>query len=191
LRSSPYFIEFSKLPVNHWVRRTTLRGLLAAFLFASFASASTQTPPANLPPACGPNDVSFNVKLDKSPHPLAQPEPGKARIYFLQDLDVTGVSSLPTAPTMFGVDGVWMGAIHGSSYFSVSIAPGEHHLCAAVQFDRGARVVVLAHLQTVTGGTYFYRMWLIQNRLTLDPVDSDEGGYLIGLYPLSISHPKK
>jgi hypothetical protein len=160
-----------------------MRASLVAFLFAAFASASAQVPSAHLPPACGPKDVSFNVKLDKSPHSLTPPEPGKARIYFLLDRGVTPISDSSTESTRFGVDGAWVGAIHGKAYFSVSVDPGEHHLCAAFPFYRDAKTVALAHLQTEAGRTYFYT--------GLDPIDSDEGSYLIAGYPLSVFHPKK
>jgi hypothetical protein len=54
--------------------------------FAIFAASTlAQARAADLPTACGPTDVRFEVKLDKSKHTLAQPEPGKAVIYFFQD----------------------------------------------------------------------------------------------------------
>jgi|WetSurMetagenome_2_1015567.scaffolds.fasta_scaffold62861_2 hypothetical protein len=167
---------------------------LAAFLFVAFTSASAQNPFGPLPSACGPKDASFNVKLDKSQHSLVRPEPGKARIYFIHDSGAaTGVFNLAD-PMMLGVDGVWVGANHGNSYFSVSVDPGEHHMCASSWFSREAKLVVLAHLQAESGGTYFYRTRIVKLRdtqyLEIDPVDSDEGKYLIDSYPLSISHPK-
>jgi hypothetical protein len=165
---------------------------IVAFLFVAFASASAQNP---LPPACGPNDVSFNVKLDKSQHSLTQPEPGKARIYFINDLGVVRTLRTQTEPLRLGVDGAWVGASHGNSYFSVSIDPGEHHICAALQYYREAKLVVVAHLQVEAGRTYFYRTRLVAlgdpQYLELDPADSDEGEFLIASYPLSVSHSKK
>jgi hypothetical protein len=167
---------------------------LFAFLFVAFASASAQNPFGALPSACGSKDANFNVKLDKSQHPLTQPEPGKARVYFIHDSGAaTGILNLAD-PMMLGVDGAWVGANHGNSYFSVSVDPGEHHVCASSWFSREAKLVVLAHLQAEVGGTYFYRTRIVKLRdtqyLELDPVDSDEGKYLIASYPLSISHPK-
>jgi hypothetical protein len=160
-----------------------------ASLFVAFASASAQKTLAPLPPACGPNNVSFDVKLDKSRHSLTLPEPGKARIYFLQDSFVPA----GTEPAMFGVDGAWVGAIHKAAYFSISVDPGEHHICAASRyFNRVAEtaVLALAHLQTEAGRTYFYRLRLGEF-VELEPVDSDEGEYVIPEYPLSVSHAKK
>jgi hypothetical protein len=168
-----------------------MRPAFVAFLFAVFTSASAQNPLGPLPPACGPKDVGFKVTQDKSPHSLTPPEPGKARIYFFQDAGVSGGFS--TATTMFGVDGAWVGAIHGAAYFSISVAPGEHHICtASPYFDRVAETGVLAllHLQTEAGRTYYYRLRLGEY-VELEPVDSDEGEYVIPNYSLSVSHARK
>jgi hypothetical protein len=171
-----------------------MKAPLIAFLFAAFASASAQKPPAPLPPACGPNNVDFDVKPDKSPHSLTPPEPGKALIYFLQDTGVTRGLSTATGPTMFGVDGAWVGAIHGAAYFSISVDPGEHHICAASRYFyrvAGTSVLALVHLQTEAGKTYYYRLRLGEYSVELEAVDTDEGQFVIPYYPLSISHPKK
>lgn len=165
--------------------------LIVASLITALTPAWAENKSAALPPACGPNDVTFKVKLDKSQRSLTPPEPGKARIYFLQDSAVTALYSPPTGPTMFGVDGAWVGAIHGRSYFSVAVDPGEHHFCALLQFGRLSKSVVLAHLQTEAGRTYFYRMRLIEDLLALGPVDSDEGEYLISSSPLAVAYPEK
>ena len=104
-------------------------GLVMLFAVSAFA----QVPPAVAPAACGPENVSFNVKLDESQHALAQPEPGKALVYFIQEkgADAFGVT------TKIGLDGTWVGASKNSSYFAVSVEPGEHHVCANVQSFRG------------------------------------------------------
>jgi hypothetical protein len=48
-------------------------------------SAVAEVPPAVAPFACGSGNVTFNVKLDESQHALAQPEAGKALVYFVQE----------------------------------------------------------------------------------------------------------
>ena len=168
---------------------------LVAFLLAAFASASAQNPFGPLPSACGPHEDSFDVKLDKSQHSLTQPEPGKARIYFIDDLGIVMGLRTPAEPMMLGIDGAWAGANHGNSYFSISVDPGIHHICAALRYYREAKLVAVAQLQAEAGKTYFYRTRLIALQdpqyLQLDPVDPDEGGYLVASYPLSVSHPKK
>lgn len=103
------------------------------------ASAFAQIPPAASTAACGHDGVSFKVKLDDSQHTLAQPDPGKARVYFLQDAGTNMTLGYPTVK--LAIDGTWVGANHGNSYFSVSVEPGEHHVCVtfAVLAGRAAR----------------------------------------------------
>jgi hypothetical protein len=93
------------------------------------------------------------------------------------------------------MDGVWVGANHGNSYFSVSVEPGEHHVCATLQSSLVAQRVELAHFTAAVGKIYYYRTRLIMSRsmelLDLDSIDSDQGKYLIASFPLSVSAPKK
>jgi hypothetical protein len=153
-------------------------------------SAFVQGQSAGLPSACGPEKVSFKVKLDDTQHTLAQPEPGKARVYFIDDAGTTHTLGFPTS--ILGIDGEWVGANHGNSYFSVFVEPGEHHLCAALQYAHVDQRVELAHLRAETGRVYYYRTRLwgefsYTGYLELDPIDSDQAKYLIGLSPLSVS----
>ncbi len=155
---------------------------LFALLFA--ASAFAQAPSAVLPAACGPQAVSFTVHLDKNQHAVLQPEPGKARVYFVQ------ASGL----IRYGIDGAWVGANRGHSYFSVSVEPGEHHVCAQMQ-GLGAPMAELTHFTAKAGEVYFYRARLPPTLeglyLFFNPIDSDEGKSLIASYSLSVSSPKK
>jgi hypothetical protein len=164
---------------------------LVALLFA--ATALAQGPSVAPTAACGPDNVSFKVKLDDTQHTLAQPEPGKARVYFIHDAGTWALFAYPT--TKHGLDGVWVGANHGNSYFSVSIEPGEHHLCTTLQSSIVDDRVELTHLKAEAGRIYYYRTRLVLSRsvelLELEPIDSDQGKYLIASFPLSISTPKK
>jgi len=86
---------------------------LIALLFA--ASAFAQEPSDGVASACGAKSGNFSVTLDKSQHTLAQPEPGRALVYFIQEkgsdtFDVT---------TKIGIDGAWVGANKNSSYCTV------------------------------------------------------------------------
>lgn len=164
-----------------------MKSLLVVMLLA--ISAFVQGQSAGLPSACGPEKVSFKLKLDDTQHTLAQPEPGKARVYFIDDAGTTHTLGYPTS--ILGIDGEWVGANHGNSYFSVSVEPGEHHLCAALQYAHyGDQRVELAHLRAETGRVYYYRTrygFSYGGYLELDPIDSDQAKYLIGLSPLSVS----
>src|ERR1700733_4950297 len=90
-----------------------------------------QRPPeVPLPSACGPAGMKFEIKLDPVQHGLMPAEAGKAFVYFIHD-DGSGVGGgSPT--TRYAVDGSWVGANQGESWFAVAVAPGEHHVCAAL-----------------------------------------------------------
>jgi hypothetical protein len=162
-------------------------GLIMLLAVSAFA----QVPPAVATAACGSEKVSFNVKLDESQHAMAQPEPGKALVYFIQEKggDALGVT------TNIGLDGAWVGANKNSSYFAVSVEPGEHHACANVQSHRG-HPVGLVHFTAEAGRVYYFDARVIYGEeakayLFLGAVDSDQAEYLIGSSPLSVSNPKK
>ena len=53
--------------------------------------------------------------------------------------------------------------------------------------------VAFAHLTAEAGKIYYFRVrpfWGKDEVLNLDPLDSDEGKYLVTYYPLCVSHPK-
>jgi hypothetical protein len=162
-------------------------GLVMLFAVSAFA----QVPPDVATAACGPAKVSFNVKLDKSQHALAQPEPGRAWVYFIQEKgsDALGVT------TMIGLDGTWVGANKNSSYFGVPVEPGEHHMCANVQSYRG-HPVGLVHFTAEAGKVYYFNARVVYGEqakanLFLGAADSDQAKYLIASFPLSVSTPEK
>ena len=162
-----------------------MRIALVIMFLASSAFAQVQSAVAKA--ACGPDDTDFEIKLDKSKHALTQPEPGKARVYFIQDIG--RVSCIGTcAKTKIGVDGTWVGAIRNNSYFSISVEPGEHHMCA----DSGKELALL-HLNAEPGKSYYFRARVFgsenQRLFDFDPLDSDQAQHLIASYPLSVSHP--
>jgi hypothetical protein len=164
---------------------------LIALLFA--ASAFAQNAPVSPAASCGPGNVNFKVKLDSTIHTPVEPQPGKALVYFIHDAGTSAIVAYPT--TKLAMDGAWVGANHSNSYFFVSVEPGEHHVCASLQSSFVEDRAEFAHFQAEAGKVYYYRTRLVMSRqvelLELDPIDSDQGKYLIGIYPLSISIPKK
>jgi len=172
--------------------RKVMKAALALMLFA--ASAFAQNPADVAKAACGPKGVSFDVNLDRSKHALTQPDPGKARIYFIHQAGnhaTFGVN--PT--TRIGIDGAWVGAYRSNAYFSVSVGPGEHHLCADLQSLATGHQLELAHFTARAGKMYYYRTRLFLTQgvdyLELNPVDSDQAKLLIATFPQSVSHPRK
>jgi hypothetical protein len=147
-------------------------------------------------PACGPQDIRFDVKTEKGQHP-AQPDPGKALVYFIEDDSDFG--SFPKPTTRMGVDGEWAGATHGNSYFYVSVNPGVHHLCAnwqsSVLLGKGIKTAA-AHFTAEAGGVYYFEVkntyWLEHGSpgMSLKPLDSDQGQLLANMLALSIFRQK-
>jgi hypothetical protein len=155
-----------------------------------------QPPPqVPLPSSCGPDAQSFNVALDDSRHSLIAPQAGTATLYFVDD-DGSGVGGalLGSPTTRYALDGAWVGANHGESWFSVAVAPGDHHVCTALQssFFQGVEVT---HFNAEPGKSYFFRTRLFAYQtnglLEFAPIDSDEADYLISLYPMATATAKK
>jgi hypothetical protein len=166
-----------------------MRTALIFFLLALPTLAQEKAATTAAPAACGPDNVRFDVKLDKSPHPVAQPEPGKALVYFIQDGGAQPFGSRSFVGAMIGLDGAWVGANRVNSYFSVSVEPGEHHACADLHS------VELAHFNAEAGGVYYFRVRAVGTPygtfLFLDSLNSDEAKYLTASFPRSVSQPKK
>jgi hypothetical protein len=165
---------------------------LVTLLFA--ASAVAQDPSAALKAACGSDAIGFNVRLDDSQHALAQPEFGKAKVYFIQDKGPEPFGIGAKIQTRMGLDGTWVGSNRNNSYFSVSVEPGEHHLCADLHSVMGNRAE-LAHFRAEAGKVYYFRVRAVPTSygvyLFFSPVDSDEARLLIAFYPLSVSQARK
>jgi hypothetical protein len=159
-------------------------------------SALAQNPSSRVASACGPQGASFDVTLDNSQPTIAQPLLDKAQVYFIQDEGAKSLGFGGTVVSMIGIDGQWVGGNKNSSYFSVLVEQGEHHLCAKVQSHSG-HPIELAHFIAEPGKIYYFREKIIPtdtsfgNYLFLSLVDSDEARYLINSYPLSVSQPKK
>lgn len=157
-------------------------------LLASSAVAQNKVAVAARPATCGPATVDFVVKQDQ-PEPISGPESGKALVYVIQDYG--------HLPIRVGLDGAWIGANHGTSYFSFSVPPGEHHLCANWQSKMAeySSLYSLANFTAEPGTIYYFRTraWISETTLfcDLDPLNSDEGRYLATTTPLAVSHTKK
>lgn len=167
---------------------------VALFVFALATVAWAQNPDT-FPSSCGPG-IAFKVKLQNPARVPGPPQPGHARVVFIHDTgDDPNIGLLAYPTTRYALDGAWTGANHGSSWFTVSIAPGEHHICTNLQTSVVEQRTELAHFTAVAGQTYYYRTRLIMSRVVelmeLEPIDSDQGAYLTQIYPLSIATAKR
>ena len=160
--------------------------VLIAFFFATSALAQ------NSSAACGSENVSFNVTLDKSHPSLPTAAPGKATFVFIQDSGERKFGIGVHVIARIGVDGTWVGAIKDNSYLSVFLEPGEHHICVNLDSDLLGKPVEFAHFTAEAGKVYYFRSrYLSGGNLLLAPVDSDEAKYQIATFPLSVGKPKK
>jgi hypothetical protein len=178
------------------MKLSTLMILLA---FASPAFGQTQSSGAQAVTGCGAAKIVFDVKTNDKQHPAAQPDTGKANVYFLQDDEE--FLSRPRPTTRFGIDGSWVGATRSNSYFYVSIDPGEHHLCASWQGFVGLgtqRREAALHLTAEAGNNYYFQakdIFILEEKrpavVLLKPLDSDEAQLLMTQFSFSTSNPKK
>ena len=173
-----------------------MRSILLLFLFASPAFAQSAAGVA-VAPGCGTSDLSFSVETDKNQHPFAKPDAGKALVYFVEDDSNFNAVGKPTVRA--GLDGAWVGATHGSSYFYFPVGPGEHHLCASWQGKGQQAYSAATDFSAKAGETYFFVVrdtWLwpkgsnLIKKIDLESVNDDEGQLLASKYSFSASHAK-
>src|SRR6266852_2204828 len=86
-------------------------------LVALAASAYAQNTPAQSASqgSCGSKDAQFEVKT-VSGQPIAQAEPGKALVY-VSEVFKKAPGELGNPTIRIGLDGNWVGAVRGNSYF--------------------------------------------------------------------------
>jgi hypothetical protein len=173
-----------------------MRAALILFLLVLPASAQEKADATAALSACGPDNVKFDVKPDQS-QPVSGIPSGKALVYIIEEQD-----QLPClggcATIRVGLDGSWIGANQGNTHFSFSVLPGEHHLCSNWQssLKRLSSLYSLANFTAEAGKIYYFRTRILNAYnsfvyLDLEPMNSDEGSYLVVTSPLIVSHPKK
>jgi Protein of unknown function (DUF2846) len=191
------------------MRTGLLMLFVAAFAASAFAQSAVSQTSSNLPqavaPGCRAFDVNFAVKRHNGEHPFIQPAAGKALVYFIEDDKQFHGLNDPT--TRAGLDGKWVGATHGSSYFYFSVEPGEHHLCASWQGKDQQYFSTMLSLNAEAGKSYFFRArdtlfpWngeLLGSPAKVPPmkglqfrqIKSDEAELLASLYPVATSRPE-
>jgi|HubBroStandDraft_6_1064221.scaffolds.fasta_scaffold28021_2 hypothetical protein len=177
-----------------------MKAVLVVFVFAACAFAQDQSALASAESACGPNEVQFDTKTAQNETPT-QPEAGKSLVYVVEVFDkVVGEIGRPTLRV--GLDGKWAGADKGNSYLSFAVDPGEHHLCANWQsrLKRLSKESAFTSFTADPGKTYYFRARITEHggsggasnfSLDLEPVNGDEGKYLVASSAFAVSQPKK
>lgn len=170
--------------------KVAVLALVALLVSAVHAFAKT------LPDSCGDDKVKFEVKTqDGGPAP-APPETGKAQLILIQSENHM-VSPFHDATVRYGLDGAWVGASNGNSWFALSVAPGTHHLCANWQsvFRALNKNVDLTSFNAEAGHTYYFQAAInVESQYSvgfaLSQINDDKGQYLVKTSSLSTSKPK-
>jgi hypothetical protein len=172
-----------------------MKALLTIVLFVtSLAFAQDQAAIAASEAACGPKDAKFDAKQDVTQHPTPEPDADKALVYVVQEIGQEHCKGC--ALTKVGLDGAWVGANQGSSYFFFSTDPGEHHLCLNWQsrFEGLSRAFAMADFTAAAGKVYYFRARIFPGHydysFDLDLINSDQGKFLVASSAFSNSHPR-
>jgi hypothetical protein len=182
--------------------RRLMKSILVVWLLTMLAvpaRAQDQATAARTAAGCGADNVQFDVKTDKSQHPQGQVPAGKALVYvFEAEKTDAGAFKIGAVTIRIGLDGQWVGANHGSTYFYFLVGPGDHNLCANWQSSFG-RVSKLSSAVSLTAeaGQVYYFVTKVDERSHDNPavwmgaVDPAEAKLLIASASLSNFHPKK
>ena len=134
--------------------------LVLLLLCASLVPAMQAWAKTVLPDACGDDSVKFDVDTQGNQPALAPPPTGKAQIVFIESYE-KNIPMIGGAPVVrFGMDGAWVGANKGDSYFTMTIDPGVHHLCASwptVQGRLKKNSVGMDSFSAEAGKIYYYQ----------------------------------
>jgi len=176
--------------------------LIVALLFAGTLAFPGRSSAATLPDACGNDGTTFDVKTTKGQPPPAPPGAESAQIVFIEEFDPSpGFCIGCEVTTRVGVDGKWVGANHGNSYFAYTVAPGEHHVCADWQSALGRlrQKVGLASLNAEAGKVYYFGIKVrirqyesvTEQDLNVAALDEDEGKYRVKSSAVAAATAKK
>jgi hypothetical protein len=177
-----------------------MKNIFVLLLFALLTSpVFAQDKTARTAAGCGSDKVQFELKTDKHQNSEAQPESGKALVYVFE-VEKRDTDALPVlnVTIRIGLDGQWVGANHGKSYFFFSAAPGDHDLCASWQssLKTYSKLASAASLTAEAGKVYYFQTTVDQRShrqpaVRIEPVDPAEARLLLADSSLSSSHPKK
>jgi hypothetical protein len=186
--------------------------ILAAFLLLCAGAFGQNRPTTKPHTACGSENIQYEVKNEKREKPakgeksdgsnpgVAEAASERAEIFVIENLRASCL--LCDTTTRIAMDGTWVGATKGNSYFSFPADAGEHHLCAELQSGAVTpETTSLAGFTADGGKTYYFRVRLTDMNnsakggvdwgVDFEPIDSDEGQFLVSSYEMSSSHPKK
>jgi hypothetical protein len=175
--------------------------LSASLLAAVQASAKTV-----LPDSCGDDSVKFDVKTQKDQPAPAGPAEGKAQVILVED-NAQMLTPFSYVTVRFGMDGAWVGANYGDSYFVLTVDPGVHHLCTSVQSSNYLlkKSIDMATFTAEPGKIYYFAAQLAVSSIQrggsrgssagvftfgVSQLDDDTGKYRVKAWKLATSKTK-
>jgi hypothetical protein len=123
----------------------------------------------------------------------------KALVYVIEQEKTDAQTIKIGAVTIrIGLDGQWVGANHGNTYFSLLVDPGVHSLCANWQSSIGrySKQAAAVSLTPEAGQTYFLLTKVDERShdnpaVWMEPLDPAEAKLLMASASLSNFHPEK
>jgi hypothetical protein len=178
--------------------------LVVLLLCASLFPAVQAKAKTILPDSCGDDSVTFDVSTKKDQPPPPPPAEGKAQIVFIEDENAK-LDSFRYANVRYGLDGAWVGANYGDSYFIIDVTPGVHHVCANVQASKlwlgiFKKAVDMATFTAEAGKVYYFSANMKVTRsgddsrtfdFTFSPIDEEEGRYRVKAWKVATWKIKK
>jgi hypothetical protein len=180
--------------------------VLVLFVLCAIPALAQDHPVSALPAtSCGPDKIQFDVKTEKHQPFESLTDPSKALVFVSEQVRLDP-DELPVnlATIRVGLDGQWVGANHGKSYFSFLVDPGEHEICANWQttwlkIARLASETSLTSAASLTAeaGKVYYFQTTVDERshrppaVSIEVVDPAEGRILVADSPHSNSRTKK
>jgi hypothetical protein len=132
---------------------------------------------ASLPGGCGDDAVQYKVKTEKA-RALDVPAPGSSQLVVIHTLAGDDWNGQPIA--RIAVDGKWLGAVKGHTYFTADIAPGPHTVCVSRQTSiRAEKDNVSVSSINAQPGQPVYLDFTI-TRSAIDDTKSHAAGQLLG-----------
>lgn len=173
-----------------------MKSSLSVFFLCTSLACAGQVRSATWPDSCGNDKVKFDVKTEEGQPVPAGPAQGKAQIVFVENENQM-IGPFMHATVRFGMDGAWVGANNGNSYFALTVDPGVHHLCASWQSALGTfnKNVDLTSFTAEPGKVYYFAAQVTVNSgssvtFGLSQLNEDEGKYRVANSKLSTSKPK-
>jgi len=153
-----------------------------------------------LPDACGNDKVKFDVSARSNQPAPAPPADGKAQIVFIENENHM-IGPFMNATVRFGMDGAWAGANNSNSYFTLTVDPGVHHLCASWQsaLPMLKKSIDVASFTAEAGKVYYFAAPVTVTptgnntanyTFDLSQLNDDEGQYRVKAWKLASSTPK-